>query len=176
MTWETALAYETDWTWVNWLSVAVLTAVTVIWTLSAATVATWVSDRHVGYSRGATAVKTVMWLAWVAVSCGAALVLLVLPGSVMRHIPSSGVVLVLFFTGIAASIALAIWGLWGAGNDVPLFGYVPAVALFLGVLLGGVNDWLHRVAASIPTSVAVLVLTPIVLVVAGVLWAKSDAR
>ncbi|MGO1411255.1 MAG: hypothetical protein ACTHU7_07435 [Microbacterium sp.] len=174
MDFEPALAYETDWTWINWLWVGILAVASATWVFAARPALGWASEFDVGYSRGAELRKGALLLGWLLVTLTAGITILSWPGAVMRHIPEPAYVLLTVAVGIIAAIALALWGM--LNEEVAWFGIVPAVTLATGFLLGGIVDWLNRVAASIPTSVSALVGGVVLALVLIVAWSRSTAR
>lgn len=83
----------------------------------------------------------------------------ILPGAIMRHIPQHEFV---WFVVIPCLVAAAAWGIRGLGyTGWGWRAYTPAAILGIGTLAGAANDAITRAAASIPISVAGLVLLAI---------------
>ena len=110
MDFELALAYETDWTWINWLWVGILAVASATWVFAARPALGWASEFDVGYSRGAELRKGALLLGWLLVTLTAGITILSWPGAVMRHIPEPAYVLLTVAVGIIAAIALALLG------------------------------------------------------------------
>ena len=101
------------------------------------------------------------------------------PGKIMRHFPERSWSGWLMFGLLVLAVVMAGQALWAnsrgySSSRVGLVAYTPAGCLALGAVGGAVVDALNRAAASIPMSVASLVLLAVAAVIVVGLYVLSD--
>ncbi|KTR92596.1 hypothetical protein NS220_14240 [Microbacterium testaceum] len=164
---DVAVAFETDWApWGFGLAIAIL-VLAIVWASVNGYVAAAVSDGL--EDRAATAA----WAVWGLFSLASLTALLVVPGMIMRHIPSQPDVAWVFYPSLAGAAALGIWGLLSDIRLMRWSRWIGALSLALGALAGAATDWLNRVASSIPTSVPALIGLIILGAIVLILWARE---
>ncbi|MDE0546346.1 hypothetical protein [Microbacterium sp. C7(2022)] len=164
---EVAVEYDKDWTVWWWVGAAVIGALAVALAATAPTLWGVIDDHENEGGRGALLMRILLSIAGIA----ALVVLVVLPGTMMRHIEiHSHVWWVVFGWGLAAVF------LWWAGSAwyTRWLAWVPAIAIGAGVIVGAGNDALHRLASWIPMAAGTLLTLIVVGVVALVLYNKAQ--
>ncbi|KQW08187.1 hypothetical protein ASC66_04445 [Leifsonia sp. Root4] len=144
-----AVAFQSDWALVHWMVALGLVAIALgvfwfaeglgEWADAAASTGTWVRS-------------TVKWVVLIA----SALTLFFAPGAMMRHVEVQAATWIVIVLCLAGAVALAIHGLDAYEQRSVILG--GAAALVAGALLGGLNDAITRIAASVPMTVTGFVL------------------
>lgn len=147
---DMAVQFVKDWTVGGWVIAIAIGVAAVLFTLAVPFLATLTEDLR--YAAPA-------WILLVIAAVGAVGVLLILPGTMMRHVSTHPNV---WWVAIPwAAVALFFWW-WGAAQlgDTPMrwAGYVPAILIGIGVLIGAGYDALNRFASWIPTTVGAVLL------------------
>lgn len=151
---DVAVQFVTDWTIWGWIIAVAVGIAAALVALATPFLAAFASE--VRYPVPA-------WILVVAAAIGAAGVLLILPGTMMRHVSTHPNV---WWVGIPwAAVALFFWW-WGVARlgDSPLrwAGYVPAILTGAGVVIGAGYDALNRFASWIPTTVGAVLLLMVI--------------
>lgn len=153
---DVAVQFVKDWTVWGWLIAVAIGVAAVLVALVTPFLAASVDEARHG---------AVMWTLLVIAAVGAAGVLLILPGTMMRHVYTHPVVWWVAIPWVAIALFFWWWGAvqWG-GSRMSWAGYVPAMLIGAGVLVGAGYDALNRFASWIPATVGAVVL---VLVLGG---------
>lgn len=161
---DVAVAFESDWNGWGIAIVATISVLAVAWVLGSRRTLAWISYRVQASDAGAI----VGYGLWGLLTLAALIVLLVMPGTIMRHLPDHGTVGWVVGGSLLVAIVLAFWAggapsIWGRGFAwVP---FLPAIVVALGAAIGWIVDGVTRVAASVPMAVGTFVL----LIVGGVI-------
>lgn len=146
--WATpATTYLTDWSTWNWYATSAVILISAV--IVALVVYATVALRYEGVSTRWFVILPTGVLTIIAALC-----LLGLPGTLMRHIEHHEGVWWVVGPLVLLAIAFALIGLV-QDNPGP---FVAAIGLVAGVIFGAISDALDRAAASIPTSVPLMLL------------------
>lgn len=145
---EVAVTYETDWTGGAWAIAIALGVLALAYVLAAPFIAGALLNaegrRGIGW----------LWALGAVVLIAAWLVLLILPGGMMRHIPDHASVWWVAVPCLVLAAVLAIRGaLMPAYDPLRWVLWVPALTLFAGTVTGLILDALNRAAAAVPMGV-----------------------
>ncbi|MBS1674438.1 MAG: hypothetical protein JSS74_10785 [Actinobacteria bacterium] len=147
---DVAVQFVKDWTVWGWLIAVAIGIAAVLVALAAPFVAAYANEARHGM---------VIWILLVIVTSGAAGVLLILPGTMMRHVYTHAVVWWVVIPWVAVALFFLWWGAMQlGGSPLSWAGYVPAILIGAGVLVGAGYDALNRFASWIPATVGAVVL------------------
>ncbi|MBS1905489.1 MAG: hypothetical protein JST33_02745 [Actinobacteria bacterium] len=147
---DVAVQFVKDWTVWGWLIAVAIGIAAILVALAAPFAAAYANEARHG---------RLLWVLLVVAVVGAAGVLLILPATMMRHVYTHPVVWWVVIPWVAVALFFLWWGaVQLGGSPLSWAGYVPAIIIGAGVLIGAGCDALNRFASWIPATVGAVVL------------------